>query len=86
MLKQDPDMKEKKRMTVNGNWKETVLEFMEARQEQGCSTGPPCYTAWQNWFLGIDSWALLKSLKFGLRIQCTVLAKKKITESEWAKE
>ncbi len=20
-------------------------------------TGPPGYTAWQNWFLGIDSWA-----------------------------
>ncbi len=29
-------------------------------QEQGYRTGPPGYTAWGNWFVGIDSWASLK--------------------------
>jgi len=28
--------------------------------ELGCYTGPPGYTAWRNWFLGIDSWAPYK--------------------------
>ncbi len=23
----------------------------------GCRRGPPGYTAWRNWFLGIDTWA-----------------------------
>jgi hypothetical protein len=41
----------------------TVLEFLNSQwgpgteQEFGCPTGPPGYTAWRNWFLGIDSWA-----------------------------
>ncbi len=38
-----------------------VLEFLNnlwrlgTEQEQGSRTGPPGYTAWRNWFLGIDS-------------------------------
>ena len=44
-------------------WGSPVLEFlndlcMGARNRVGLSyTGPPGYTAWRNWFLGIDSWA-----------------------------
>ncbi len=40
-----------------------VLEFLNnlcglgSEYEKGCRTGPPGYTAWRNWFLGIDSWA-----------------------------
>jgi hypothetical protein len=39
-----------------------VLEFLNnlwglgTKQEQGCRTGPPGYTACRNGFLGIDSW------------------------------
>jgi hypothetical protein len=35
-------------------------ESMGARNRVGIGllyTGPPGYTAWRNWFLGIDSWA-----------------------------
>ncbi len=41
----------------------TVQEFLNnvwglgTELEQGCRTGPPGYTAWRNWLLGIDSWA-----------------------------
>jgi hypothetical protein len=41
----------------------SVLEFLnklwglETEQEQGCRTGRPAYTAWRNWFYGIDSCA-----------------------------
>ncbi len=41
----------------------SVLEFLNilwwlgTEKEQGCRIGPPGYTAWWNWFLGIDSWA-----------------------------
>jgi hypothetical protein len=32
-------------------------QYMGARNRlYGCRTGPPGYTAWRNWFLGIDSW------------------------------
>jgi hypothetical protein len=40
-----------------------VLEFLNnlwgrgTELEQGCHNGPPSYTAWRNWFFGIDSWA-----------------------------
>jgi hypothetical protein len=33
--------------------------------ERGRRTDPPGYTAWRNWFLGIDSWALLKIKNWG---------------------
>ncbi len=42
---------------------DTGLEFLNnpwglgTEQEQVSRTGPPDNTAWQNWFLGIDSWA-----------------------------
>jgi hypothetical protein len=32
-------------------------------KELCCRTGPPGYTALRNWFLGIDSWAPVRSLK-----------------------
>jgi hypothetical protein len=37
----------------------TVLEFLGARNRLGIGlrTDPPGYTAWRNWFFGIDSWA-----------------------------
>jgi hypothetical protein len=42
---------------------EPVMEFLNnlwglgTEKEWGCRTGPPGYTAWRNWSLGIDSWA-----------------------------
>ncbi len=32
---------------------------------RGCRTGPTGYTAWRNWFLGIDSWAPKKCKNSG---------------------
>ncbi len=45
------------------HYENTVLEFLNnlwglgTEQEYVCHTGPPGYTAWRNWFLGIDFWA-----------------------------
>jgi hypothetical protein len=35
----------------------TNLWGLGTEQEEGFRTGPLGYTAWWNWFLGIDSWA-----------------------------
>ncbi len=48
-----------------------MLEFFNnlwglgTEKEWGCRTGPPGYTVWRNWFLGIDS-CTLKVSKYGL--------------------
>jgi hypothetical protein len=40
---------------------QSVLEFLNnlwglgTEKEKGCRTGPPGYTAWRNWFCGINS-------------------------------
>ncbi len=35
-------------------------------------TGPPGYTAWRNWFLGIDSWAPKKFKNLGSDSNCVL--------------
>jgi hypothetical protein len=53
-------------LTILKSFSTPVLEFLnnlgglEPRRNRVVVTGPAGYTAWRNWFLGIDSWAPLK--------------------------